>query len=726
MQRQLSKWWVGLTLLALVLMIGMTVQAASPQPKLIAGVPDAVRTKQLANRWSNKEYQDYMVRNIQDPAKREATKKHFGQMVADLNKKPEAVARFSRSFTEGYADVIATNGKVTAWSSDTYYGMVTFAPATDIAHPVAYSPLDWAWPTSRTPMRFFGDLLYINEGGGYIFVYDCADLNNIQFAGYYDGSCWGDGRDFDVHNGYVWQATTDERFIAWKVGQFARPALIADPFHGSGNFASLAGQEITNIRVTDRCAITVDYYNGRVWLWDITNMVDPQQDVVLYPGGIAGNPWIPNQLGSPFFVWGGTDRPQFEMVQGYAFISNSLCTTTNFNSGVGVTRVSWQDETSSDSFNGGFGFQSINDGGWGAPAKGVNRFEVYGTGTFVYTSFNNTGDWVAAVGPADGLAGQKWDWSDFLIPAVALQYKMDRFFWGYTQKVVGDRTYMPMYLNAGNFGGYYGGASICFPPVTDVSGVTDAQIAGYNYIGTFSAAGNLTNHYVVGEDHWYDWFNTPNPSGATGRNVVPASDDSFLLYWYNEGFTIVDPANYGVRKGAWELPGRTDWVRNVALTNDNHYALVAAGRYGLICVDLSDPTNPKTVGNWWTNPTTSTYDKQPVTYVFVPQEPGLARYAYVQTRVIIADAGNAYKNHNVLRVLDISNPPMPAEVNHWDAVAKQTLTADPYVTFTPLWDINDIQLVKIYYGGSPRYWLQISNGQSGDWGNLNMGTYLPR
>ncbi len=80
-------------------------------------------------------------------------------------------------------------------------------------------------------------------------------------------------------------------------------------------------------------------------------------------------------------------------------------------------------------------------------------------------------------------------------------------------------------------------------------------------------------------------------------------------------------------------------------------------------------------------------------------------------------------NHNVLRTLDISNPPLPAEVDHWDGPTEKTFTNDPYGgyplpnNFRIVWDINDIALVKVYYGGSPRYWLQISNGQSGDWGH---------
>ena len=502
------------------------------------------------------------------------------------------------------------------------------------------------------------------------------------------------------------------------------PSLVADPVHGSGNFASLGGYDIDRIRVSDRCAITVESSSGTVFLWDITNMVDPEQDVILYPnGGVFNNPWIPFFNGQNAFE----DISQMELVQGYIFLANSMSNNAGPGTDMGVTRIVWPDETNPDSLNSvAPGLNSVNDSVNG-PGKYINHFEVYGTGTYVYTAFDNSNDYFLGGATYDGLAGEKWDWSDALNPSIALDYKMDRYFYNYNYKIVGDTTATPVFLNNGPF---YGGASIAFSPVTDPTGTYDAFVAGFNYVGVFNTAGSSTSHYTAGMDHIDDWAGGEQTPGSSARNVLNASDDSFVLYWYNEGFAIMDPSNYGIRMGAWELPGRTDWVRNVQMTNDNHYALVAAGRYGLIIVDLSNPAHPTTVGNWWTNPTTSTYDKQPVTYVFVPQEVGLARYAYVQTRVILADGANGFIDHNVLRTLDISNPPLPAEVDHWDGPTEKTFTNDPYGgyplpnNFRIVWDINDIALVKVYYGGSPRYWVQISNGQSGDWGH--MGFFHPQ
>ncbi len=94
--------------------------------------------------------------------------------------------------------------------------------------------------------------------------------------GFYDVSCWGDTPDFDVHDGYLWVACEAFRFIAFKLGNMI-PCLVGDPVHGSGDFDSLAGSDLDRIRVSDRCAITVESSSGTVLLWDITNMVDPER-----------------------------------------------------------------------------------------------------------------------------------------------------------------------------------------------------------------------------------------------------------------------------------------------------------------------------------------------------------------------------------------------------------------------------------------------------------------
>ena len=424
-----------------------------------------------------------MLKHIKDPKKLEQAKKALADSPRrsrpSLNK-TEGIARYARLFTEGYVDAIATNGKVTVWSNDTAYGSLVFAPANDVMHPTAVSPLDWAAPYTATPMRFFGDNLYVNEDGS-IWVFDCADPNNIGFVGYYDVSCWGGTPDFDVHGGYLWVACDTDRFIAFKLGNMI-PSLVADPVHGSGNFASLGGYDIDRIRVSDRCAIVVESSSGTVFLWDITNMVDPEQDVILYPNGaVFNNPWIPFFNGQNAFE----DISQMELVQGYIFLANSMSNNAGPGTDMGVTRIVWPDETNPDSLNSvAPGLNSVNDSVNG-PGKYINHFEVYGTGTYVYTAFDNSNDYFLGGATYDGLAGEKWDWSDALNPSIALDYKMDRYFYNYNYKIVGDTTATPVFLNNGPF---YGGASIAFSPVTDPTGTYDAFVAGFNYVGVFNTA----------------------------------------------------------------------------------------------------------------------------------------------------------------------------------------------------------------------------------------------
>ena len=107
------------------------------------------------------------------------------------------------------------------------------------------------------------------------------------------------------------------------------------------------------------------------------------------------------------------------------------------------------------------------------------------------------------------------------------------------------------------------------------------------------------------------------------------------------------------------------------------------------------------VGNWWTNPTAAIAAKQPVTYVFIN-----GRYAYIQSRVLATDVLNPTANINVVRVLDISNPPLPAEVAAYTAPASGVE-----------WDVNHMELANAYtYLG--HVYLQIANGQGLDFNGV--------
>ena len=272
---------------------------------------------------------------------------------------------------------------------------------------------------------------------------------------------------------------------------------------------------------------------------------------------------------------------------------------------------------------------------------------------------------------------------------------------------------------------FYGGASVAF--FAPNSGEFRALVAGWNYVASFDDTGMLVDHYVTGMDpQWWslESFHTPwtiyppnpynqpyynLPAGASVWNHVATTDDKYTLVWTPEGVSFMDNGT-GRRVGFWECPSNHDFVRAVAITSDNHYAFVAAGILGLVTLDISDPTNPVEVGDWWTNPSTPTIDRQPVTYVWTshdPAIPNIARYAYVQTRVIAVDAQNPHSNINVLRVLDISDPPLPAEVNHYETAVGAYGGKPPATIY---WDVNDITLANAYtYLG--HMYLQISNGQ---------------
>ncbi len=194
--------------------------------------------------------------------------------------------------------------------------------------------------------------------------------------------------------------------------------------------------------------------------------------------------------------------PQFEMVQGYVFVSNTMSNNTGPGTDMGVSRIVWQDETSSDSLNGvAQGLDSVIDGNCGS-GKSINHFEVYGTGSFVYAAFNNMNDW--NLGGAGGMVSpgrsgtgpRSSSHRGHPVPDGPLLLRLHP-----------EGRRQPYRHPAGPLHGrhlrFYGGASIAFPPVTDVSGTTDAQIAGWNYVGS-SARRLPTTHYTAGMDHWND------------------------------------------------------------------------------------------------------------------------------------------------------------------------------------------------------------------------------
>jgi hypothetical protein len=703
---------MGLVVLGLLM---MSLSALAAAPKVIQ-LDEHSMAKRAAARQA-----DWAEKNPEMAAKFQAQQQNPDKNMVPPNS--EAYAYAGAGYAEGWADVIATNGYVTAWSNDTFlFGCLTFAAANDIAHPTAYVLGGYARPRPLS-MQFVGNMLYVNAGY-YIDVFDCTDPNNIEYYAFLDFNCYTDGNrisDYRVRNGYLY-AVFGEGFIIFDLGNPTYPVMLGTAAHATENRGLYAFDPngwwfwATQIEVTDDTMILIDNYtwwygDGAYYAWDITNMVDPIHTVVPYAGGSVFGNYIdplavPNPLewvalvfdfdiGLPYF--GGINQASY--VSGWMFLGNSA-----FAGYAGVTRCDWADESNPDSFLALYGSGwSINDGFTGN-ARYVNNFAIVGTGSFCFVAYDEVRDPGPPFTLPDviGDAGEKWDWSVWNAPVSLLVYKTDRFFFN-------DATKFEHPTLGYNY--FYGGGHIAFYAPT--YGAFRTYIAAYNYVAAYDDWGMLVDHYTTtaNPEYWiYLYLGVPLftavqpmyklPSGASAGNFVIASDDSFILYWFPEGVAVVDTAT-GVRTGFWECPSRADFVRNVALTSDNHYALVSCGSLGLITLDLSSPSNPVKVGNWWTNPTAAAIAKQPVTYVFIN-----GRYAYVQSRVLVADVLNPTANINVVRVLDISNPPLPAEVAAYTAPATGVE-----------WDVNHMELANAYtYLG--HVYLQIANGQGLDFNGV--------
>lgn len=695
---QKSRLWImGLAVVA-VLMLSVGIMASAPKmlevnPQHFADVA-AARSAHI---------QTHMPR----PAK----------TTDESAKKPEAYTLYNYGWSEGWADQIATNGKVVVWANDgTYFGNVLFAPANDMAHPTA-----WAWGTGaqsyygiQNPIQFVGDHCFINYVYD-IYEFDCSDPTNIQFVADYDMNCYtyyNDGiTDFRVKNGYIYAALGRRGFIIYAVGNPTWPAFFGNPtFHNqvvdNPGLALLGGAGVwpTLIEVTDDTMILIDNTSGygACYVWDITNMVDPLHTVVPFEQGVLNT--------NPFFdpaTFGNIT--QFRYISGWGFVANpdiNYDPTTNLN--YGVMRFDWADESNVDTYQNNFQIANVNDG-FNGRARHIRNFDIIGTGSMVFTAYEDVRDPGAPFTDPDidGDSASKWDWSNWATPNELLVYKMDRFFYNNE-----DNFETPVSYNV-----FYGGAHIAFA----ASGLGSYRtfIAGFNYLAAFDDFGMMVDHYVCGADPQdWPWLSVTQfwngfafgsqplykmPPAATVWNIIRTSDDKYAIEWYPEGVEILDlqSGDQPFRTGFWECPSRADFVRNVAITSDDHYALVACGSLGLIVLDLSNPSAPVKVGNWWTYLTAPGSNKQPVSYVFIN-----GRYAYVQTRVITVDALNPTANVNVVRVLDISNPPLPAEVASY---------ASPITGL--LWDVNHMQLANAYtYLG--HIYLQISNGQGADEGSV--------
>ena len=737
--RNTKKWLVGLAVLALLF---VSVAALAGTPKIYRGDnPNAVKNLHQRQASMNKMHPQAAAKIT---AKRTADP-NFRNLISK-NGSSEAYSLAGLGFSEGMADNIATNGTVACWSDDTeVLGNFTFAPANDIAHPTAYYVGYGNALPYPDSMQFVGNLLYVASDTTDVIVFDCTDVNNIQLVADFDMSCYVTDKieDFRVKNGYLWVAIGYDGFLIYSLGNPSYPLMYGNWVHEGVNYGlkafDPAGFDMycQHIEVTDDTMILIDDTPtyGWIYLWDITNMDDPLTTITPYLSTSATRfrvlldnetPPVPQNVAlfmdgdDPALAPGMFESTysgdysyhgiQIKYVSGSIFVGNSL-----FNADLGVARFDWQEESNPDSLMAIWGAPvSINVAGppFGRP-RHINNFQVVGTGSFVFTSYEDVVDLPDIVGDS----GEKWDWSAFILPTSLLTYKMDRFFFNNETNFA----VAPL----GGYNVFYGGAHVAF--FAPNSGEFRALMAGWNYIASFDDSGMLVDHYVTGGNpEWWplDSFHTPwnlfppnpysqpwynLPAGATVWNHVATTDDKYTLVWEPEGVYFMDNST-GLRVGFWECPSNHDFVRTVAITSDNHYAFVAAGILGLITLDISDPTNPVEVGDWWTNPSTPTIDRQPVTYVWTshdPAIPNIARYAYVQTRVIAVDAQNPHNLINKLRVLDISDPPLPAEVASYET-AVGTYGGIPPATI--YWDINNICLANAYtYLG--HMYLQISNGQ---------------
>lgn len=663
------------------------------------------------DRWQRLEARLNLMRE-RDPAHAAQWESVLALKSSARNLMPAPLGEQGAGFSEGNVEEVATNGKVVAWSNDTFFGSLTFARADDLAHPVAFVGDAGVW-TLPTTMQFDGDTLYVNAVTR-ILAFDCSNPDDIKLKATFDTSCYSanldsiqtlytnDIRDFRVRNGLLYAALGQAGFVVYDVNQPTYPVLAANPLlvneSDNPDFATLQGNAYFNfVEVTDTTMILIgghasgNYPMGEVWTWDIRDRSDPMHTFHLWqqPKGYS-NPFQPLLNGQP--VFSNSLDAQIAYAGDSLFASNSRAQSD----GWGVARFQWSDlaDFSTLQPKAGLKVSFVNDGTTG-PAKLVRSFSPSADGKTVWAAFRNSNDSSIWESMPDAVAAQKWDWAQFDAPAASTSYVTDRFFYNDVDSLNSAYGNPPPKLS---WVAFYGANGLALAPQ---GGNAEVYLAGYNYLGAFDATGSLVGHYTAGAN--YLAFNSPPnpPAGASILDVTATPDGKTVAWWFPEGVSFLDVAT-GTRVGAWEVPNNKDFVHNVAITADGHYALVSCGSLGLITLDISNPANVQQVGQWWTNPTASAEDRQPVTYVFE-----YGGHAFVQTRVRVTDVANPVANHNVVRVLDLKNAAQPLEVNAYDYAVGDGSAG------TVFWDVSDMKVV-VGHGKNATATLLVANGQGAD------------
>src|SRR5512137_1270340 len=117
--RNTKKWLVGLAVLAL---LAWGVSALAAAPKIYRG-----DNPHMMKNWQ-RHMEGIKSQNPEIAAKHEAVLNGHPQAQNMLTKNgtPEAYALSGFGYSEGWADHIASNGKVVVWSNDTVFGNFTF------------------------------------------------------------------------------------------------------------------------------------------------------------------------------------------------------------------------------------------------------------------------------------------------------------------------------------------------------------------------------------------------------------------------------------------------------------------------------------------------------------------------------------------------------------------------------------------------------------------------
>ena len=368
--RNARKWLVDLAVIALLL---VSVTALAGTPKIFRGDnPKMIQNQQQRMDDLNK----MRPQGIDMVKEMQAADPQFRNLMSKNT--PEAYSLSGLGYSEGWVDHIVTNGTVACWSNDTLLGNFTFAPADDIAHPTAYYVGYGYAPFFPDSMQFVGNLLYVDNGGTNILVFDCTDVNNIELVADFDMSCYVTHKieDFRVKNGYLWVAIGEDGFLIYALGNPSYPLMYGNWVHECENYGLYAfdpagtfGMKCQHIEVTDDTMILMDDTPtaGFVYLWDITNMDDPLNTIFPYPGSTVTNrfrmisdcqvpPVAHNvalfddaDIGASIFESsysgdGYYHGIQIKYVSGWLFVSNGM-----FWGDLGLARYDWQEESNPDS-----------------------------------------------------------------------------------------------------------------------------------------------------------------------------------------------------------------------------------------------------------------------------------------------------------------------------------------------------------------------------------------